>query len=275
MEKYFNAKKKLFLLSKKSTAVINTDNPWGKKLTEQIPGKIVTYGLESGTMVFAESYSLKPNGTELKVKFPGGYLSLCSHLLGKHNIYNILAATAAALALKIPIKFILAGIASLKGVPGRFEKIENSIGLNIFVDYAHTDDALMNLLETARELSRGKILVIFGAGGDRDKSKRARMGEIAGKLADWAVITSDNPRSEDPMEIISEIEKGILKTGSGKYDIEPDRRTAIKKTLARGKDGDYILIAGKGHENYQIIKNKIINFDDAQVTREILKEMEV
>ena len=175
-----------------------------------------------------------------------------------------------ALSLNIPVSAIKEGIASLQEVPGRFEKIKNTLGLHIFVDYAHTDDALKNLLETVRELNPKRIILIFGAGGDRDKTKRPRMGEVAGNLADWTILTSDNPRSEDPLAIISDIEKGIKKTGAKNYKILPDRKEAIEHALSFGEKGDYILVAGKGHEDYQIIKDKVIPFKDADVIRVIL-----
>jgi len=275
MEKYFEAKKKLFFLNdKKRMAVVNTDDSWGKKLISQLSKDVITYGLEPSALIRAEDFKLTEKGIDLSVKHPEGTLSVSSPLLGKPNLYNILGAIAVALTLSLPVSAIKEGIAALKGVPGRFEKIENSLGLRIFVDYAHTDDALRNLLETVRGLNARRILLVFGAGGDRDKSKRSRMGEIAGTLADWAIITSDNPRSEDPLVIISDIEKGIKKTGITKYEILPDRREAIEHALSLGEKGDYILVAGKGHEDYQIIKDKIFHFDDAEVIREILKKKE-
>jgi UDP-N-acetylmuramoyl-L-alanyl-D-glutamate--2,6-diaminopimelate ligase len=158
-------------------------------------------------------------------------------------------------------------------VPGRFEKIKNSLGLNIYIDYAHTDAALKSLLETARDLKPSRILLVIGAGGDRDKSKRARMGEVAGTYADWTFLTSDNPRSEDPLAIIQEIEQGVRKTGTKKYSIEPDRHKAIEQALALAKKGDAVLVAGKGHETYQVLKDKVIPFHDGDVIREILKKM--
>lgn len=276
MEKYFEAKKKLFFLNgKKSVAVVNSDDSWGKKLISLLSMEIITYGLEPDAHVRGEHFKLTEKGTELLIKHPAGELSVFSPLLGKPNVYNILASVAVALTLNIPAQAIKEGIAALQGVQGRFEKIENSLGLHIFVDYAHADDALRNLLETARELNPRRILLVFGAGGDRDKTKRPRMGKIAGTLADWTIITSDNPRSEDPLAIISDIEKGIKKTGTKDYQILPDRKEAIEEALSLGKKGDYILVAGKGHENYQIIKDKVTHFDDAEVIREILKRKEV
>ncbi|MFP4081549.1 MAG: UDP-N-acetylmuramoyl-L-alanyl-D-glutamate--2,6-diaminopimelate ligase [Candidatus Aminicenantes bacterium] len=275
MENYYEAKKKLFFSDhKKSIAVVNTDDPWGKKLIAEIPMSSITYGLDPSAIVHAQKYNLSQQGIELEVKYPGGTMALSSPLLGKPNLYNILAAAAVALSLKFPSHAIKEGTASLQGVPGRFERIENSLGLHIFVDYAHTDDALRNLLKTAREQNPRRLLLVFGAGGDRDKAKRPRMGEVASRLADWTILTSDNPRSEDPLAIISEIEKGFKKNGEKNYQIMPNRREAIKKALSMGKKGDFILVAGKGHENYQIVGHQMIPFHDAEVIRDLLKRME-
>ncbi len=272
MEKYFEAKKSLFFLNpKKRTAVVNGDDPWGKKLILQLSEGTITYGLEPGATVRGENFVLSEKGIKVTIMYPEGQLSVSSPLLGKPNLYNILASVAVALTLDLPLSSIQEGIASLKGVPGRFEKIENALGLHVFVDYAHTDDAMKNLLETVRELNPKRIILVFGAGGDRDKTKRPRMGEAAGTLSDWAIITSDNPRSEDPLAIISDIEKGIKKTGTQNYEIIPDRRAAIEQALSLGEKGDYILVAGKGHEDYQILGDTTIHFDDAEVIREILE----
>jgi len=274
MEDYFAAKKKLFFLnSKKKTAVVNEDDLWGKKLISELPMSTITFGLEPHAIVRGEKCRWNGLGLEALVKYPGGQTTVSSALSGKHNLYNILASFAVALALNIPPQAIKEGIASLRWVPGRFEKIGNSLGLNIYIDYAHTDAALKSLLETARELKPNRILLVFGAGGDRDRSKRARMGEAAGLSADWIILTSDNPRSEDPMAIIREIEQGVQKTRTKKYAIEPDRYKAIEKALSLAKKGDMVLVAGKGHENYQVLKDKVIPFHDGTVIREILKKM--
>jgi UDP-N-acetylmuramoyl-L-alanyl-D-glutamate--2,6-diaminopimelate ligase len=275
MEDYFEAKKKLFFLNaKKRTAVVNLDDPWGKKLIAELPLTTVSYGLEPAAIVRGQDYRFSETGTKAEVDFPGGQIKICSPLMGKYNLYNILAAFATSLALNIPVSTIKEGISALKGIPGRLEKIENTLGFPVFVDYAHTDNALRNLLETVRELKPNRILLVFGAGGDRDRSKRARMGEVAAKLADWSYLTSDNPRSEDPLAIIADIEKGFILEGSKNYSIVPDRRSAIEQALASAKKGDYVLVAGKGHENYQIFKEKTISFDDGQVIRSILKTRE-
>ena len=215
----------------------------------------ITYGLAPSAMVRAEDYTFRDDGTRAAVKFPAGRLELDSRLLGKPNLYNILAAVAAALTLNIPAPAVKEGIRSLQGVPGRFEKIDNSRGLHIFVDYAHTDDALRNLLETARELSRGRVILVFGAGGDRDRSKRPRMGKAAGALADWSIITSDNPRSEDPLEIIRDIKAGIESgTFSGWDDV---KLPTVKALLRRGFQGKTFLeFAQVGNLDSAVIEYK-------------------
>jgi UDP-N-acetylmuramoyl-L-alanyl-D-glutamate--2,6-diaminopimelate ligase len=194
--------------------------------------------------------------------------------VGKHNVYNILAATAAALALNVPPQDIARGIADLKGVPGRFEKVGNSRDVHIVVDYAHTDSALEHLLATAREFKPRRLVLVFGAGGNRDKEKRERMGRVAARLADWTIITSDNPRNEDPLEIIAAIEKGFAKEAARTYEIVPDRKEAIARALALANKGDYVLVAGKGHEDYQIFKDRTIHFSDIEVIKEILARAE-
>ncbi|NOR15184.1 MAG: UDP-N-acetylmuramoyl-L-alanyl-D-glutamate--2,6-diaminopimelate ligase [Candidatus Aminicenantes bacterium] len=274
MEAYFEAKKKLFSLGLTNMAVINADDDWGKKLISQLTMGKITFGLTPAAMVHTESYSFTEEGIQLTLKFPAGRLTLTSPLLGIPNLYNILAAVSAALTLNVPLKAIKAGIAAVKDIPGRFERIGNDQGYRIFVDYAHSDDALRKLLETAKELCQARIILVFGAGGDRDRSKRPRMGKAAGELADWSILTSDNPRSEDPLAIIAEVEAGIKQTGSEKYEIEPDRKKAILKALQMGGKGDYILVAGKGHEDYQILGDNIISFDDRLVIQELLKNLE-
>jgi len=273
MGHYFEAKKKLFQTnSKQRTAVINLDDPWGKTLRSQLTTGVMTYGLQPAAMLYGENYVLTPQGIQLTVRHSAGKERFTSPLLGRPNVYNILAATATAMTMNISPSKIRDGLARMNGVPGRFEKIKNRFGLHIYVDYAHTDAALESLLEMAKNLYEGKIILVFGAGGDRDKSKRPRMGKAAGKYADWSIITSDNPRSEDPLSIIRDIEKGLQNSGRGKYEIEPNRKKAIKKAIQMGKRGDVVLVAGKGHENYQIIKNKIYDFDDAEVIKSFLNE---
>ncbi len=273
IERYFEAKKKLFLLNqKKRMAVVNTDDQWGNKLTEELDRNILTYGLNPKAMIRAEEFTLSENGIELILNYPAGKMKISSPLLGRPNLYNILAAVAVALTLKVPESGIAEGISSLRVVPGRFERIKNSLGLRIFVDYAHNDDALRNLLETAKELAPQKVILVFGAGGDRDKTKRPRMGEVAARLADYTIVTSDNPRSEDPLSIVSDIEKGMKKSGHSSYEVEVDRRKAIERALAIAEPGDYVLVAGKGHENYQIVGDRIIPFNDIEIIQQLLKK---
>jgi len=271
MESYFEAKKKLFTLNhKKRAAVVNLDDPWGEKLVAELPMKTVTFGLAPAAIVRAVKPVLSPEGIEVQITYPGGTMKLRSSLVGRHNLSNLLAATAAALALNVAPSDIVKGAAALAGVPGRFERVPNSRGLHVVVDYAHTDNALEHVLMTAREFKPRRVIVVFGAGGDRDRAKRERMGRVAARLADWTVLTSDNPRSEDPMAIIAAIEAGFVKESVRTYEIEPDRGKAIARALATANKGDVVIIAGKGHEDYQIFKDRTVHFSDIEAAKEIL-----
>ena len=271
MEDYFEAKKKIFYLnSKKRTAVVNQDDPWGQKLIAELPLTTVTYGLSPAALVRAERFKLNGTGIEALIHYPGGHIGITSSLSGRHNLYNILASFAVALTLNIPPMTIRDGLAELAQVPGRFEKIANSLGFQVFVDFAHTEDSLRSILETARDLKPARLIVVFGAGGDRDRLKRAPMGRAAAELADCVILTSDNPRSEDPQTILRDIEKGVLETGRKSYAVIPDRREALAKALTMARKGDLVLIAGKGHETYQEIKGQTHHFSDVETAREIL-----
>ncbi len=275
MEAYFDAKKKLFFLNhKRSAAVVNWDDPWGRKLVSELPMTTVTFGLEPAAIVRALKYVPSETGIDTQVTYPGGVMRIQSSLVGRHNLYNLLAAAGAALTLGIAPADIIKGIAALKGVPGRFERVPNSRGLQIIVDYAHTDMALESLLMTAREFKPRRVILVFGAGGDRDRDKRVRMGRVAARLADWTVLTSDNPRSEDPAAIIAAIEQGFAKEAVRTYEVEPDRRKAIVRAIATANKGDIVLIAGKGHEDYQIFKDRTVHFSDIEVVEETLRGME-
>ena len=275
MDDYFESKKKLFFLnSKKRTAVVNIDDPYGQKLIAELPMTTISFGVDPSAIVRAVSFTFDHSGISLNVDYPGGKAVLTSPLMGKHNVYNILAAGATALALNVPWSAIQQGIRTLKGVPGRMEKVDNTRGLYVFIDYAHTDNALRHLLETARSLNPSRVLLVFGAGGDRDRPKRERMGEVAAALADEVILTSDNPRSEDPLAIIAEIEAGMKKSGFGRYTVVPDRREAIVRVVTLAKKGDMILVAGKGHENYQEIRGRMFPFSDAAVLKEALEAKE-
>ena len=274
MEDYIAAKKKLILLNaKKRTAVVNHDDPWGRRLISELPMTTVTFGLEPAALVRAERPKFSAAGIEALVKYPGGRTLLVSSLAGRHNLSNLLAAFAAALALGVPVAAIKEGIAGLGQIPGRFEKVENTLGIHIIVDYAHTDASLQSLLETVRDLRPRKVILVFGAGGDRDKAKRPRMGEVAARNADWIVLTNDNPRSEPPARIIAEIEAGIVAVGGKSFDIIPDRREAIARALAMAEKGDFVVLAGKGHETAQTIGSETTPFSDVEVAREILASM--
>jgi UDP-N-acetylmuramoyl-L-alanyl-D-glutamate--2,6-diaminopimelate ligase len=275
MEGYFEAKKKLFSLDhKKRAAVVNMDDPWGQKLVAELPMKTVTFGLEPAAIVRAVMPVLTAEGIETRISYPGGTMTVRSSLVGRHNLYNILAATAAALALNVAPADIVKGVAALRGVPGRFERVPNGRGLLVVVDYAHTDKALEQALMTAREFKPRRLIAVFGAGGDRDREKRERMGRVAARLADWTILTSDNPRSEDPLAIIAAIEAGFAKESVRTYEAEPDRRKAIARALATANKGDFVLVAGKGHEDYQVFADRTVHFSDIEVVEEILRTME-
>jgi len=275
MEAYFEAKRKLFFLNhKRSVSVVNMDDPWGQKLIAELSMKTVTFGLEPAAIVRALKYAMSEDGIDAQVSYPGGVIRVQSALVGRHNLYNMLAAAAAALALNVAPDVIVKGIAGLKGVPGRFERVPNGRGLQVVVDYAHTDNALEHILTTAREFKPRRVILVFGAGGNRDREKRERMGRVAARLADWTILTSDNPRSEEPGDIIAAIEKGFEKEAVKTYEVEPDRRKAIVLALATANKGDIVLIAGKGHEDYQIFKDRTVHFSDIEVVEETLRAME-
>lgn len=283
MEEYFRCKTHLFRLveANKGGAVINRDDPWGERLTREFPSAM-TYGLKAGD-VRPESYRLKDGGIESVIKTPAGVVRISSHLVGEYNLYNILAAVGASVALGVERGAIERGIAALRRVPGRLEKVEatGKRSFRAYVDYAHTGDALERALGALKAVSAGRVITVFGCGGNRDRSKRPVMGEIAARLSDITIVTSDNPRDEDPLEIIKEIEsgiKGIRKSGPGGpftgkcYAVIPDRAEAIERAVGAAENGDTVLVAGKGHEDYQIIKGKKHHFDDFEAVRKSIEE---
>jgi UDP-N-acetylmuramoyl-L-alanyl-D-glutamate--2,6-diaminopimelate ligase len=280
MDEYFRAKSLLFKkLSNKARAVINWDDPKGKDLEKLTDAKVVRYGLGKDCDIRAEDVHSSRNGLTAELKTPAGQIKIRSSLIGGFNIYNILAATAAALCMDIDPGAIESGISRIKGVPGRLELVKNKRSLSILVDYAHTPDALSKALEAIRPLAKGgRIITVFGCGGDRDKGKRREMGHAAGKRSDLVVVTSDNPRSEAPDAIIAQIEKGVITSGMKKLDalqshgltepgyiLDPDRGMAIRKAVEAAHEQDIVLIAGKGHEDYQIIGKNKRHFDDREV----------
>jgi UDP-N-acetylmuramoyl-L-alanyl-D-glutamate--2,6-diaminopimelate ligase len=274
MKSYFEAKKRLFYLldKKEGYGVINIDDLWGRKLLKEIQAPFLSYGFVKEAHIFPLSYNLSSEGIEAEISTPSGIIELSSPLLGKPNLYNILASIGVAITFNLGKDEIKRAIKEFKGVKGRFEMVENSLGFKVMVDYAHSDDSLKNLIETVSELKPRRIIVVFGAGGDRDKKKRPKMGEVAGRLADKLIITSDNPRSEDPISIIKEIEVGVKKSGNKNYDVIPDRREAIYKAISIAEEGDFVILAGKGHEEYQIIGNQKIPFSDREVAKSALEE---
>jgi len=274
-EHYFQAKRRLFEglgTPPPEWAVINTDDPWGVRLLELPYPNRLTYGLNGEAQVVAKEVRPSPSGTEAVIATPAGKLRISSALAGRANLANILAAIATGVAMGISDAKIEEGIASLQAVPGRFERIDEGQPFLVVVDYAHTDDALKNVLKTARELTRHRLIVLFGCGGERDRTKRPRMGEAAGALADFVVLTSDNPRSEDPLLIMADALVGLQRTGKP-YLAEVDRGIAIRRALEEAREGDLVVLAGKGHETYQLLKDGKIDFDDREVARGILREM--
>ena len=278
METYFAEKKKLFEgwgAPPPEWSVLNLDDPWSAQLgpRSQVPGprSFLTYGLGASADVRPDERKPAPNNGCFTIMTPWGPLESRSPLLGRPNAYNVLAAAAAALSLRIELQSVEAGLAALETVPGRFERVNASQPFLVVVDYAHTDDALRNLLPTARGLLApgGRVITVFGCGGDRDRAKRPLMGEAAGSMSDLVVLTSDNPRSEDPRAIIDDALPGLQKTGA-RYRLEPDRRKAIELAIGEARANDIVLIAGKGHEDYQVIGTQKLPFEDRQVAREVL-----
>ena len=271
---YFEAKRRLFEgtgAGVPEVAVVNTDDEWGKKLVG-LGKKTLTYGLQNGVDLKAKKFQLSFNGLSFLAQTPNGAIQVESALVGRINVYNILAAIGAAIGLGISNQTIEAGIRNLRAVSGRFQSVDRGQPFLVVVDYAHTDDALENLIRTARELNaKGRIITVFGCGGSRDRTKRPIMGELSGRLSDLSILTSDNPRQEDPLKIISDIVVGTQKSG-GKYLIEPDRAKAIHLAIEEAQAGDIVLLAGKGHEDYQIFADHTIHFDDREEAQKALQE---
>jgi len=273
-EDYFAAKLRLFEgtgAGAPDAAVLNTDDEYGKRLAS-LAKNPVTYGLNSGAQLTTKKFHLTFSGLSFAAQTPNGKIDIESPLVGRINVYNILAAIGATQALGLSNEVIAAGIRNLKNVSGRFQPIAMGQPFLVVVDYAHTDDALENLIRTARELNpKGRIITLFGCGGLKDRTKRPVMGEVAGRLSDLTILSNDNPKSEDPLKIISDIVVGLQKT-HGKYMIEPDREKAIGLAIDEARAGDILLLAGKGHENYQILADRTLEFDDREVARRALRE---
>ena len=273
-EDYFAAKKGLFAgtgAGAPEIAVLNVDDKFGKRLAGMAK-KTVTYGLESDADITTKKFRLTFDGLTFAAETPNGKVQVVSRLVGRINVYNLLAAIGAAQALGLSNEVIGNGIRNLESVSGRFQRIDLGQPFLVIVDYAHTDDALENLIRTARELNpKGRIITLFGCGGEKDRTKRPVMGEVTGRLSDLTILSSDNPRSEDPLKIISDIIVGLQKS-AGKYLIEPDREKAIGMAMEEARNGDIVLLAGKGHENYQILADRTLEFDDRDMARRALRE---
>jgi UDP-N-acetylmuramoyl-L-alanyl-D-glutamate--2,6-diaminopimelate ligase len=280
MEDYFAAKMKLFEgvgAPPPRVAVVNADDPYGERLAAGIErSELIRYGMEGKGDFRAEDVKMRAGETRFLMTTPAGNVEMRSPLTGRVNVYNLLAASAAAWARGLSLEQIVAGAAKGAQVPGRFEVVSSSNGVTVVVDYAHTDDALRNLISLARELVNdhsGQVITLFGCGGDRDRTKRPRMGRAAGEGSDLVVLTSDNPRSEEPTTIIQETLAGVKETGTECF-IEEDRAKAIEIAIHAAHAGDIVLIAGKGHEKVQVLKGATIPFDDVAVATKVLKEME-
>ncbi len=272
-EDYFAAKRRLFEgtgASAPGAGVINRDDAYAKQLAG-LAARTLTYGLEPGADITTRKPAVSFSGIEFTAETPIGKIDVRSPLVGRINVYNILAAIGAGVALDLAREVIAMGIAQLSSVPGRFERIDAGQPFLVVVDYAHTDDALRNLLSTAKELNPdGRIITLFGCGGDRDRTKRPLMGEAAGRSSDIVVLTSDNPRSEDPLLIINDAIVGVQRT-QAKSLVEPDRERAIEIALDQARPGDIVLLAGKGHETSQVLRDRTIDFDDREMALRMLR----
>ena len=280
MDEYFRSKQVLFQgcgTDAPRVAVINIEDEHGEKLVKisrKHGSQVLTYGLATGDF-HAEKLAITPRGSRFDLVTPTGSVPLFSPLIGKVNVYNTLAAAAAASARGCKPEDIAQGVGNLVRVPGRFERVDCGQPFTVVVDYAHTDDALRNLTTLAREFVReagnqGRVITVFGCGGDRDRAKRPLMGEAAGRGSDFAILTSDNPRSEDPLAIINDALVGLQRSGTP-YKIEPDRTAAIRLAIDEARPGDIVLIAGKGHEQVQVMRDRAIPFADVEVAREVLR----
>jgi UDP-N-acetylmuramyl-tripeptide synthetase len=280
-EAYFEAKARLFSLLERAdsgkprrVAVLNRDDETYDRLRHRVlDEEIVSYGTSPAADYRAEGVLADADGLRFALLAGGRRWTASLRLIGRYNVHNALGAAAAALELGTAPEAVLRGLSSLERVPGRLERVRHGAGLRVFVDYAHTTDAVAGALDTLRELAEGRLIVVFGCGGDRDKTKRAPMGEAACSRADAVVATSDNPRSEDPMEILAQVEQGMRRAGRENYRIVPDRREAIREALASASPDDIVLVAGKGHETVQILKDGAVPFDDREVARSALLDL--
>jgi UDP-N-acetylmuramoyl-L-alanyl-D-glutamate--2,6-diaminopimelate ligase len=273
MAAYFAAKARLFTTYQPGVAVLNYDDAAGKQLLRDTRARVVTYGFSPASDVTIEHLAMDTSGLDLTVRMGRQTVPMHSPLIGHHNVYNILGVLATAHGLGLGIEPTVRGIERLRAVPGRFERVDQGQPFSVLVDYAHTDDALRNVLQAARGITSSRVVVVFGAGGDRDRGKRARMGRVAAQYADMALITSDNPRTEEPMAIIRAIEAGFREIGhTSQYRLIEDRACAIHEAIGLAQTGDVVVIAGKGHESYQIVGDQHFSFDDRQIAAQVLHD---
>ncbi|MGD9850542.1 MAG: UDP-N-acetylmuramoyl-L-alanyl-D-glutamate--2,6-diaminopimelate ligase [Nitrospirales bacterium] len=281
-EQYFLAKQRLFTdfvgniqKTKPKRAVINRDDPSAAALLKSCPIPVWTYGIHQPADIHAEQMQLAMNGTTFSVNTPCGPLRIHSQLVGEHNVSNMLAAIGIGLAMGLTPEVLERQLASVTNVPGRFERIQEGQPFTVVVDYAHTDDALTRLLAAAKVIKQGRVITVFGCGGDRDPGKRPKMGSVAVRESDLVFLTSDNPRTENPDVILKQIEQGILALpvhDRCPYEVIPDRAQAINRAIEVAVAGDLVLIAGKGHEDYQIVGTEKIHFDDREVARAVIRQ---
>lgn len=273
-EDYFAAKRKLFEgtgAGAPDAAILNADDEYGPRLAG-LAKSTLTYGIEKPADISVKKFNLSFSGLAFAAHTPSGKMHIESAMVGRINVYNVLAAIGAAQALGFSNEVIEQGIRELKSVSGRFQRVDSGQPFLVVVDYAHTDDALENLIKTARELNPdGRIITVFGCGGGKDRTKRPVMGDVSGRLSDLTILTNDNPRQEDPVKIIGDIVVGLQKT-AGKYMIEPDREKAIGLAIDEARAGDIVLLAGKGHETYQVLADKTLDWDDREAARKALGE---
>ncbi len=293
LEAYFQAKKRFFteLLSRGTkrrgqTMIINGDDPFGRRLLKELPpSQVLSFGLEDDCDVGAAKYAFSLEGIDAEIRTPRGAFPVRSGLVGRYNLYNLLAAAAAAYSLGIGASAVQSGLSRLGTIPGRLEKVSVAGEPTVFVDYAHTEDALKKVIENLLPFKKARLITVFGCGGDRDRGKRPLMGKAVVQRSDLSILTSDNPRTEDPLAILGEIEAGVENEGASKYSVEdirkgidgrayvviPDRREAIREAIRIARPEDIVLVAGKGHETYQIVGTEKFPFDDREECREALK----
>jgi UDP-N-acetylmuramoyl-L-alanyl-D-glutamate--2,6-diaminopimelate ligase len=273
MDNYFKAKSLLFKnLSSKASSVINVDDEYGKRLGPLTSSKVITYAIDRQADVRAQNITYHLSGSRFEIVFPLGTIRIQTPFIGKYNIYNILAAFAWGISQDLGPEIVRRGIENLAHVPGRLEAVENSNGFFIFIDYAHTEDGLFNVLKALRAVTPTKIILVFGCGGDRDHTKRPKMARVACSFADYSILTTDNSRSEDPQAIIDEVVTGFTKRN---YEICVDRKEAIGRALKMAQKDQIVLIAGKGHEDYQVFKDRTIAFNEREIVKEFLAAAEL